>query len=110
MAKDCPKCGAISSDEVQRCDCGYNYATGMLRRETNEVDRGFGRIEGGQTYKFGWFVAWSGFHGQGQRAPSRAPRITSQVARADDPADAPAASRPGIGQDRSPGWREGDQR
>ena len=61
MAKDCPKCGVISSDEAQRCDCGYNYATGMLRRETNEVDRGFGRIEGGQTYKFGWFVAWSGF-------------------------------------------------
>jgi hypothetical protein len=68
MAKDCPKCGVSSSDEAQRCDCGYNYAIGMLRRETNEVDRGFGRIEGGQTYKFGWFV------GRASMAKVNAPR------------------------------------
>ena len=59
MAKDCPKCGVIIPDEAARCDCGYNYAAGTLRRGTNEVGRGLRRIEGGQTYKFGWFTAVS---------------------------------------------------
>jgi len=59
MAKGCPKCGVISPDEAQICDCGYNYVTGTLRRGSNEPDRRFKRIEGGQPYKFGWFTAVS---------------------------------------------------
>lgn len=59
MAKDCPKCRIISPDDAQICDCGYDYATGMLRRGSNEVDRGFRRIEDGQPYRFGWFTAVS---------------------------------------------------
>jgi hypothetical protein len=59
MAKGCPKCGVISPDEARICDCGYNYVTGTLRRGSNEPDRGFKRIEGGQPYKFGWFTAVS---------------------------------------------------
>jgi TM2 domain-containing membrane protein YozV len=31
MAKDCPACMAINADSAERCDCGYDFATG--RRE-----------------------------------------------------------------------------
>lgn len=29
MAKACPKCGLLNPTDGQRCDCGYNFVTGL---------------------------------------------------------------------------------
>jgi hypothetical protein len=29
--KECPKCGLVTPDSADRCDCGYDFRNGMVR-------------------------------------------------------------------------------
>jgi hypothetical protein len=34
----CPKCGLFNPDIAQRCDCGYDFAAGVMRRPYGKTD------------------------------------------------------------------------
>ncbi len=31
MVRDCPQCKMINPPEAQRCDCGYDFAAGIVK-------------------------------------------------------------------------------
>jgi len=32
MAKNCPHCGLVNPPQAQRCDCGYDFQSGQMKR------------------------------------------------------------------------------
>jgi hypothetical protein len=40
MEKKCPRCGLYNPAEAQRCDCGYDFASGQVKTSYLSAARG----------------------------------------------------------------------
>ena len=67
MAKDCPRCGVTNPSEAQRCDCGYDFASGRIlgshltnRQRAQMARGGEARVGAGGPHEDGALV-YAGF-------------------------------------------------